>query len=634
MKAKIKFDQNAIKSFFLDHVEKLVFSAVLLGVAAIVYGAIAGRDKFDKTPSELNEKAAAADAKIVQSSLKIAPVANIDQIAVIARQPIEEKYFEITKRLNPPPKLERPRGMPKILPVEDLRVGAGMGMFQIQMSQQADKDKKAAAASDLRGERWVVITGLVPLKKQIEAYGEAFSECKPWKNDAAPMYAGYRLERLEVTDNTDLDDPKCWEKAKKIGFKGLESVPKDWGAPAQEMVDPRYSDPSLTYPLGPWSDGTWGENVAHAPKIPVMSLTGNQVVAETVAEEEPTETEKPAGEGDVFANSTAKKGGAANATQQPQQGAANNPGMMNPYMMQGMGPRGGYPGMGMTGMTDDSVEFRLLRYFDFTVEPGKRYVYRVQLVVHNPNFGVKEAYLEKSEFGAKEYVGADWSEKSPIVSVPQNTSTLAIAVEQQKRDTIGSMLVALWQKDTGKKVYNEFGIERGQLLNYANVEVKAAVRKGGPATLDSDDKTDMLSNVLVVDLSGGKKLPTKKPVVPDKDKRTDPVGRPLPSEDRMQFSPGEILIMEPNGTLLVRKEFDDMTAVENFTTQPEMPVGGPMGPGGRTPYGPGMYGPGAYGPGMRGPGGPGMMGPGMMGPGMMGPGYGGLFPQGNPQPKK
>jgi hypothetical protein len=629
MKAKLNFDKNAIKNFFIDHTEKVVFGAVLLGVVALIYGAVNGREKIDKTPGELTDKVAAAKSNIERSNLVVAPAGDVDRIAEISRQPIKEEFYQLAKRINPPPKMERQRGAPPVFAVEELRLASDMSMFQV--SNAGNLDPAKANASELRGQRWVVITGLVPLKKQIDAYYDAFSDCKPSKNDSQPVYLGYRIERLEITSPADIENPN-WKNAKKFAYKGPEvSAPKDWGQLMPDVVDSRYVDPSVTFPLGPWTDGTWGASVAHEPKIPVFNMNGPVLPPKPEAEPEATpDAQQPA---DEFGGRP-PAGNALNP--QPMQAAGGHA----PPGYGGMiGPRpGGYgmPGGAMNANMDSSVDYRLFRYFDFTVEPGKRYIYRVQLVVQNPNYGVKAAYLEKPEMATETYLkDAPWSDKSPVASVPNNTSTLAVAVEQPKRPTgepIGSMLVALWQDKTGQKVYNEFGVERGQFLNFLNAKTKNAERRGGPAPgPDSDEKTDLLSNVLVVDLAGGKKLPSKKPP-PAEEPNLDQFEHKRPGNDRLPFSPGEILVMDANGTLLVRNEFDDMTAVDNYTAKPDQgstPLGpGPRGPGvfGPGPMGPGGFGPAGYGPAGYGPAG--THGPG----GAVPPGYGGLF--GNPQPQR
>ena len=49
MKAKLKMDKKAIREFFVQHVEKIVFAAVMVCFVLIVYRATA-RDMFPKTP--------------------------------------------------------------------------------------------------------------------------------------------------------------------------------------------------------------------------------------------------------------------------------------------------------------------------------------------------------------------------------------------------------------------------------------------------------------------------------------------------------------------------------------------------------------------------------------------------------
>jgi hypothetical protein len=282
------------------------------------------------------------------------------------------------------------------------------------------------------------------------------------------------------------------------------------------------------------------------------------------------------------------------------------------------------PGMTPGGAVTDpnaTPEYLLFRFFDFTVEPGKRYIYRVQLALNNPNNGEKTVNLEKPEYAKKLYlVDAKWSEPSPVVSIPNDTSTLAIAVEQPKRligDPLGSMLVALWQRDTGKKVYNEFAVERGQLLNFPEADVIAVQSSQSAVPTTASDKTALLSNILVVDLAGGKKLPTVKPKT-QTEEVTDQFNKKIPAKgkDRAAYSPGDILVMEPDGTLVVRDEFDDMTSVDSYTEKPEQ-----VAPAGRPGMMPGRGMPG-YGPpgGMPGYGPPGGM-PGYGPPAGM-PGYG------------
>ena len=106
-------------------------------------------------------------------------------------------------------------------------------------------------------------------------------------------------------------------------------------------------------------------------------------------------------------------------------------------------------------------------------------------------------------------------------------------------------------------------------------------------------KVDFKTECLVLDMRGGERLPGK---------------------TRLN-GPGEILLLDPDGNLVVRNDVTDFDQIKN-QTHPPMPRSGYGG--GRGMEGmmyPGMEG----GMGMEGMGGPGMGGPGRGGPGRGGP---------------
>ena len=212
------------------------------------------------------------------------------------------------------------------------------------------------------------------------------------------------------------------------------------------------------------------------------------------------------------------------------------------------------------------------------MEPGKRYVYRVCLALRNPNLGVPASKLAKPELAKEEYLKTKWSEPTAIIPMPQDTRVLAVSVKPGKPNVEPSSQVMLtkWVQKDGSEVFKEFTVARGQVANF------------------SVGDEDYNSDVTIVDLRGGERIPG---------------GRR--GSDLKAI--GEILLLDPNGTLIVRNELDDSAAREQATSAAAEKKAPPsMGPG---TMGPGT-GPGMMGPGMR-PG----VGPGM-GPGMMGPGGG------------
>ena len=85
---------------------------------------------------------------------------------------------------------------------------------------------------------------------------------------------------------------------------------------------------------------------------------------------------------------------------------------MGAGMGMGMGMMGGGAGGGMFGAmgNEGTAPFWLFRYFDFEVEPGECYRYRVQLVVSNPSFD--EAFVDSPSVAEGETRTTPWSEPS------------------------------------------------------------------------------------------------------------------------------------------------------------------------------------------------------------------------------
>ncbi len=76
----------------------------------------------------------------------------------------------------------------------------------------ADGDRQAG--SEVRGQRWIVVTGLVPVEKQELAYSEAFKSAVNYDaNKDYPEYSDYQVERVEVASPGEAADPD-WKDAK------------------------------------------------------------------------------------------------------------------------------------------------------------------------------------------------------------------------------------------------------------------------------------------------------------------------------------------------------------------------------------------------------------------------------------
>lgn len=204
----------------------------------------------------------------------------------------------------------------------------------------------------------------------------------------------------------------------------------------------------------------------------------------------------------------------------------------------GPGTRGGSMGMGAYGAPKvQRAEYRLCRFFDLDVEPGKTYRYRIRLVMLNPNHNVPPRYLQ-SKNAQKLREGTtrttDWCEACPPVQVPLGGSILAGEVKPSKgaKEPSIELLFNVFDEQQGVDALHPEEVRRGDLANYPDTSVLVADPKepnGDPL----EKKLNIETDALLIDLAGGEKIP----------------GAPS-----SMITPGRALIMSPTGELIIRSE--------------------------------------------------------------------------------
>ncbi|HEY3394408.1 MAG TPA: hypothetical protein VGK58_16965, partial [Lacipirellulaceae bacterium] len=237
--------------------------------------------------------------------------------------------------------------------------------------------------------------------------------------------------------------------------------------------------------------------------------------------------------------------------------------------------------------------FWLLRFFDFSVEPGKKYKYRVRLVLSDPNMGIEKSMLapavqdrlaklaqtareKKKPIPQVRYVD-DWSAPSRTVGIPiagsvklaeakppapgrvNDEPTVKLLVESFEVDASGNAIQAETQRE----------FKRGYVANFVTKGQKY-LGPGG-MWIDELESFNFFTGMTVLDVNGGESLGGKDAT-----------------------APARVLIMDPAGELHIRSEMDDKDAVTNhkliFEEDKRRGREGEMG----SPYGPprgGVYGP-------------------------------------------
>jgi len=545
-KIKLKVDKDAIQGFFLEHVEKIVFGAVVICFVLMVLKA-QSREPIKQTAEELSQNAASARTHWEQETPTAPNVKAFDYAEIVDRIvdiPVDERAYAHRKPWAPIGRDTRGlRGIPELMPVAELRGTAGHGPVMRRANTRI-------SSRNVRwGLRWAVITGLVPTEAQMAAFSDYYSTRKGHNpaTDVA-LYITFEVERAEVTDPSLPADQLQWIRSLPTAtgeaslvewakaYRDLVVVPRGTPGAAKEDtgqdVPAEFVDDVLTSPLLALVDQAWDFPSIGHPKIALLSETPE----------------------DGFEEET--NGG----TESPDPG---------------LGYGGAFEEGKDEGVTDAGTEEvapaeKLFRFFDFTVQPGKRYRYRVRLILQNPNFGVEPKYLDDAadlacliaessttpgevRLDTCRQIATPWSVETDVISIPHDTQLLALSVAQPLKAggaPSGRMMVVKWVNREGIEAYKEFGVERGRVANIPEQVFPETAKKDGK----DDDKTptvkktdeleqinvDYLTEAVVLDIRGGEVLP----------------GR------GNQSTPGQILVMDADGNLTVQDELQDLALVQ------------------------------------------------------------------------
>jgi hypothetical protein len=422
-----------------------------------------------------------------------------------------------------------------------------------------------------------------PILEQAKIYEETLSDSRGYNSTFdIPQYAGVIVERAEVTGEEQ--EELKWEPVQFGDVSGtkprrpylserylLEMI-ADWLPWAEQLEDTRFVHPILTMPLPPLVQQNWSPDVVHSD-APLQAETDAKAAAETgtdpgVGEPLPEMEEGEDGFGRV--------GGMAG----PQGGAGDFRG--GPAMNRGGGNfrgggdfgggrggrggefdgggRGGYgggaPARGAVGdfTIDPDVPFAMVRIFDFGVQPGRQYRYRVKLVLNDVNADTSRPEIRdylSSEVAARvkkstsPFQQTEWSEPSSIISVPMAGDALVEGVKPPAGKALPSegtvdLLVQAYTIDEDRRAIKA-GIEKpfriGSVLNLVeNTEVVSP---------DGQNLVEMKSfkfrtGLTLVDFQGGEELPGK------------------------QKAPAKALFMDAAGRLFVHDQLEDAAAVQNY----------------------------------------------------------------------
>lgn len=597
-------------NFFFLHGEKIGIAAAV-GIFGMMLAGGAGLEEFTLTPEQITEAANKAEKHIDES--EVTPqeydeaLVNYDygEYAKLIKSAVTVNAYETPNRWEQslfPDKNKRPSVKP--LPVENLRAVACVGAI---MYKELTANNAAAAMAgaggmgggamgaggpggamggsggmgatggETKGRQWIAVTGSIPIRKQQAAYGDLFGNAQ-YLDDARdqPRYLYYELERGEVAPNGDV----AWSKVDVL--RAIKKENNQWNGVGSEQVGFSYHAPTFSsYPpmamsCPPMANKPFGEEIANLPNIPLnsseqievqsaelerwnkMQEAMNQIDESTLLDRDPFEGAGGSATGGGMGGMDAGMGGMASSGPGASGGmGANGMGAGNDWLVN----REAVAKQMLSAQTVASVDYYLFRYFDFEVEEGKTYQYRVKLLLANPNYGVEERFVEDPTATEQKIIASDFSEPSNPAALGRSARVFAQSVEAPARPgaepRVRMASIYFEQESATESLAQDLSMKLGQVANFkgkphepvnvagARMDMASAGMMGGAAAQGGGrggrggrgggkSTVDHVSDACLVDAIGGAKIS----------------GAEL-------RSPGKVMILEPNGYLQIREVKED-----------------------------------------------------------------------------
>ncbi|MEI6238997.1 MAG: hypothetical protein WCR51_01275 [Planctomycetia bacterium] len=600
----ISFDKDAIVGFLLAHGEKIGVGIVAAIACGLVWaGVSAARTQAasrDQQPGVIEEQAGRAATHIL--AVKTPPAEEIRRSNL--SKSIEPWRAPEVQQAPPVALLNKPlfeekskRSKPDVFPIEELRAVAGVAFMperpadaalgrnpaDVDAPEGADgqpggtkrrrkKDQKGQAgmpalppgfsefgpgmmppdmmmpgmagapgAPGVRGRLvpYCVVTGLIPFAKQIGDYQDRYAQAglrDPQRD--VPLWSDYLVERMVVTPNGRED----W---KRIDLKQFfNEAAKQWAGVQGEQLPAGFmlsaeQNPGAAFgycsPLPALAADPWGLEAIHpwfVAKFKEQLEEQARLAAEQAEQVAPILPGQQPGAGPGFGPPGGEFG----------PGGPGGPGF-------GPGEFGMQPGMpgamlDAQGRPIVGIDYRLFRFVDTTVEPGKTYRYRVRLSLWNPNRDLEGRYLTDAALAKDVKLPSAPSNVTEPVTVPGTEALLVRTVRkaESKRFKPGSVEVLVLDKgtDTGNYALRSLVTEPGGLVN-----VDKRLNKPGDLRTRGEDA---FTDAVLVDVRGRQD---------DRAETRSGKGSPPPE-------PLDMLFLRPDGTFTVASAADSQPKVDRY----------------------------------------------------------------------
>jgi hypothetical protein len=582
---KVAINKDALLAFVLGHGEKVIAALVGVSACAMIWGGVSALRSMRPT-SEQEPKAIIADAATTSEHIEAVKIAPDDELT--SEKGLADTVAPwLSPKISPLPPLavfNKPlfgelarRSSPDIFPIEDLRAVAGVAVMARKPKPVGDRpvadrplnldannppkpgkpprggprggpvpppppnmgpmppqpDLNAVQAKIVP---YVIVTGLIPVAKQQEEYDRRFDTAS-FRDPVLdiPSWSNYRLEKTEVLPGTAEKwtpvDMKTVARRYASEWAGLQPEPLLLPfqlPPELERRDPTQSPLPFSIPMPQLADSSWGLNAMH-PWV-TEYLQQDAVARKAQAE---ADREKAEANTNVF-------GGATGMSPSGGFGPPGMPGM--PGMP--MSPDGVSMMPGADGQMAKGPEYRLFRFIDLAVVPGRTYRYRVKTVCWNPNLNVPSRHLVDAAIAKETTLESPASNATAPIVVPDGSRMLVQPMKKQdlKRLKPGMVFTMI----LGEKPSADSFALRSLVMEVGGIaNVDPAQNKRGDARSRGDA---IATDRVLLDVRG--KL---------EDRAETRTGKPTPPPE-----PLEMIFLRPDGTFEVASSADSQPDLDRY----------------------------------------------------------------------
>ena len=601
---------GGLKGFFVHHVEKIVLVAFLVVCGLLIYFAL-GRETLDegRTPEDLARQVEQINSSIQNSRPSPIQVSTYSQLAARGAGNLKLDLLRWNVPLNAEiaPALVK-REKPEVYPVEALLVRAGTGVFYTKQKSTPDwakpreSEKKGQQrteglppkfklegvrlprrepAKDARGlpikkdtgptpfvsgRAWASILGKIPTVAQQAEYDRKFMHAHGHKPAIdRPNYIALEVQRVELGPEENVseatwqrEDVKVWREIHFVRRQGganqvvhrsdvLDPQRATWLLTAPEVADSWQVHPLLTQPLGPLVFQSWEPWAVHPDLRPEEpeEITVEEVVPLDEEGVKGTTEEGKADDQveDLFGFGAQPKKEEKKEVNESQDSDTEKKVVQRVRKVRRQAP-------------SKPPEHRLLRVFDFSVEPGKRYAYRLRLYLRNPNHADFQHPKNLADASLKDEFAliTDWSEAREPVVIPGADHGFARGIKYGRGRSPDEATIIIKGMDlaSGALQYAEMTGRRGQVAS-GTAEV-LDVNAIGKRVTQSIGWT-FSSELILVDFRSGAELPYQKESA-DEEKETEPY-----------FAPAEVLFADSKGNLMISGEGPEVAKYDQLKEQ-------------------------------------------------------------------